>query len=54
MQLTFIECDQLSFSSVEKATNSFLSKSLTPDVLICNADVMVNDAALSHERRLRE
>ena len=49
MQLTFIECDQLSLSSVEEAARSFLSKNPTLDVLICNAGVMATDAALTKD-----
>lgn len=48
-QLTFIECDQLSLSSVQKAAKAFLSKSSKLDVLICNAGVMATDAALSED-----
>lgn len=49
VQLTFIECDQLSLSSVEKTAKEFLSKTSALDVLICNAGVMATDAALTKE-----
>lgn len=48
-QLTFIECDQLSLSSVQAAAKTFLSKTSKLDVLICNAGVMATNAALSKD-----
>lgn len=49
VKLTFIECNQLSLASVEKAAKTFLSKSSQLDVLICNAGVMATEAALSED-----
>ena len=49
VKLTFIECDQLSLSSVEKAAKELVSKVTQLDVLICNAGVMATDAALTKD-----
>ena len=48
-QLTFIECDQLSLPSVQKAAKQFLSESSRLDVLICNAGVMATEPFLSDQ-----
>lgn len=49
VKLTFIKCDQLSLSSVEKAAKDIVSKISHLDVLICNAGVMATDAALTKD-----
>ena len=46
-QLTFIEADQLSLTSVSNAAKSIISLTPKIDVLILNAGVMATDAALS-------
>ena len=40
VNLIFLECDQISMSSVESATKQFLSDPQRFDVLLCNAGMM--------------
>jgi NAD(P)-dependent dehydrogenase (short-subunit alcohol dehydrogenase family) len=49
VEVTFIECDHASLSSVESATKTFLTKSQRLDVLICNAGVMAIPAGLTKD-----
>lgn len=48
-KLTFIESNQLSLASVEKAAKEFLAQSSRLDVLLLNAGVMATDAAVSED-----
>ena len=48
-ELTFIQCDQASLASVERATKEFLSKSTQLDVLLCNAGIMAVPADVTQD-----
>jgi NAD(P)-dependent dehydrogenase (short-subunit alcohol dehydrogenase family) len=49
VEVTFIECDHASLSSVENAAKTFLTTSRRLDVLICNAGVMAIPAGLTKD-----
>ena len=49
VKLTFIQCDQLSLTSISAAAKEIISKTQKLDVMICNAGVMATEAALSKD-----
>jgi NAD(P)-dependent dehydrogenase (short-subunit alcohol dehydrogenase family) len=49
VNITFLECDLASLSSVEKAAKEFLSQSKRLDILICNAGIMALPPALTKD-----
>ena len=49
LNVTYLECDHASFSSVENAMKRFLAESQRLDVLLCNAGVMGLDPSLTKD-----
>lgn len=49
LEITFLECDHSSFTSVESAVKNFQGQSKRLDVLLCNAGVMGMDAGLTKD-----
>ena len=49
LDVTYLECDHNSFSSVENAMKKFLAESRRLDVLLCNAGVMGTDPSLTKD-----